>query len=84
MAAAYVGAALALATAGEALLAHRIPSPWKRLAVVCAAFAVLGMIPTVGGILEAVVFLVGFGAVVTTRGGISSADAPVPASPYRS
>ncbi len=84
MAAAYVGAALTLATAGEALLAHRIPSPWKRLAVVCAAFAVLGMIPTIGGILEAVVFLVGFGAVVTTRGGVSSADAPIPASPYRS
>lgn len=84
MAAAYVGAALALATAGEALLAHRIPNPWKRLAVVCAAFAVLGMVPTIGGILEALVFLVGFGAVVTTRGGISSADSPVPASPYRS
>lgn len=83
MAAAYVGAALTVATAGEALLAHRIPNPWKRLAVACAAFALLGAVPTIGGVVHAIVFLVGFGAVVTTRGGVGSAEPARSASPYR-
>jgi hypothetical protein len=65
---AYAGVCALLTTAGAALMGHRTSSPYVHLALGCAAYLVLSSIPFVGQFVTAAVILMGFGALVATRG----------------
>lgn len=64
----YAGICAALTTAGEALTAHKTKNPYAHLAVGCALFLIVGIIPVIGGLLHAAVALIGIGVLVATRG----------------
>jgi hypothetical protein len=63
----YAGIAAALATAGGALVHHKSPNAYVHLAVGCVGYLVLSSLPWVGGLITAVVVLIGIGALVATR-----------------
>jgi hypothetical protein len=65
---AYAGVCAALTTAGAALVRHKTASPYVHLALGCAAYLILSSIPFVGHLVTAAVTLIGFGALVATRG----------------
>jgi cytoskeletal protein CcmA (bactofilin family) len=65
---AYAGVCALLTTAGAALMGRRTSSPYVHLAIGCAAYLVLSSIPFVGQFVTAAVILMGFGALVATRG----------------
>jgi hypothetical protein len=65
---AYAGVCAALSTAGALLVRHRTSSPYVHLALGCAAYLLLSSIPFVGQFVTAAVALIGFGALVATRG----------------
>jgi hypothetical protein len=65
--AAYVGVSAVLTTAGEALLRHRTESPYAHLALGCALFFLVGLLPWVGKWATVIVVLVGIGVIVATR-----------------
>jgi hypothetical protein len=83
--AAYVGICAVLSTVGGALLGHRTKNPYLHLALGCGLLLVLGSVPYVGGLLTAIVVLIGIGSVVATRGaGIFPSKAgPSSRHPYR-
>ncbi len=64
----YAGICAALTTAGEALTAHKTKNPYAHLAVGCALFFVIGIIPVIGGLMHAAIALIGIGVLVATRG----------------
>jgi hypothetical protein len=66
--AAVAGFCAVLATAGALVLGHRTKSPYVHLAAGCIGLLVLGAIPYLGGVLYAIVFLIGIGALVSTGG----------------
>jgi hypothetical protein len=65
--AAYVGVSAVLTTAGEALLRHRTESPYAHLALGCALFFLVGLLPWVGTWATVIVALIGIGVIVATR-----------------
>lgn len=65
---AYAGVCAALTTVGAALVRHKTVSPYVHLALGCVAYLVLSSIPFVGSFVTAAVTLIGFGALVATRG----------------
>ena len=67
MFAALAGACAVLETAGAAVLGHRTKNPYIHLAAGCFGLLVMGAIPYLGGMLYAAVFLIGIGAIVSTR-----------------
>jgi hypothetical protein len=79
----YAGICAALTTVGAAIIGGRSKSPYVHLAVGCALFLVLGAIPFVGGLVTAAVVLVGFGALVATRGAGFLAKKEPNGGPYR-
>lgn len=56
-----------LTTAGEAVLAHRSKNMYVHLAAGSAAYALLGLVPWIGGWVQLAVFLAAVGCLVTTR-----------------
>lgn len=66
--ASYVGVSAVLTTAGEALLRHRTPNPYLHLALGCALYFLLCLIPEVGFWVTILLALGGIGVVVATRG----------------
>lgn len=83
------GACAVLETAGAAALGHRTRNPYVHLAAGCLGLLVLGAIPYVGGALYAAVFLIGMGAIVSTRAAGLLQPKPIPgaapgAHPFRS
>jgi hypothetical protein len=81
--ASYAGICAVLTTAGAALVRHRSQSPYVHLAVGCLAFLLLGAIPFLGGFVTFAVVLIGFGAMVATRGAGFFAKKPPSGDPYR-
>ncbi len=63
----YAGMCSVLAAIGGALVNHRSSSPYAHLAVGCALFFLVGLIPYVGGFATALVALAGIGALIATR-----------------
>jgi hypothetical protein len=63
----YAGVCAALTTLGAALLHRKTSSPYVHLAVGCAIYLLLSSIPFVGGVVTALVVLVGAGTLVETR-----------------
>jgi cytoskeletal protein CcmA (bactofilin family) len=63
----YAGVCAALTTLGAALLHRKTSSPYVHLAAGCAIYLLLSSIPFVGGLVTALVVLIGFGALVETR-----------------
>lgn len=57
----------ALTTAGAALLGHRTQNQYVQLAVGAALFAGFGILPWIGGLVQAGVILAACGVLVTTR-----------------
>ncbi|MBI4705874.1 MAG: polymer-forming cytoskeletal protein [Deltaproteobacteria bacterium] len=66
--AAYAGMCGVLAALGAALVRHKSTNPYVHLGVGCVLYLLLSAIPWVGGLITAVLVLVGIGAVVATRG----------------
>ncbi len=64
----YGGICAALVTAGGALIGHKTKNPYLHLALGCLLFLISGALPVVGGIVTAVVVMVGIGCLVATRG----------------
>jgi len=64
----FVGVAAVLTTAGEALLRHKTQNPYVHLALGCALFFLVGLIPYVGTIVAVAVNLCAIGVLVATRG----------------
>jgi hypothetical protein len=64
----YAGIVAAVRTAGAALIRHRTDNPYLHLALGCAGFFVAGAIPWIGDLVTLTVGLIGFGAVVGSRG----------------
>jgi hypothetical protein len=65
---AYAGVCAALTAAGAALVRHRTSSPYIHLALGCAIYVVLSSLPFVGHFVTAAMAMIGFGALVATRG----------------
>jgi len=65
---AYAGVCAALTTVGAALVRHRNANPYVHLALGCAVYLLVSSIPFVGHFVTAAVALIGFGALVATRG----------------
>ncbi|MCA9596490.1 MAG: hypothetical protein KC776_24410 [Myxococcales bacterium] len=63
----YAGIAAVLATAGGALAHHKTPNAYVHLAIGCFGYLVLSSLPWIGGLVTAVVVLIGIGALVATR-----------------
>lgn len=63
----FAGACAVLETAGAAALGHRTKNPYVHLAGGCLAYLLLGAIPYIGAALQVAVFLIGMGALVSTR-----------------
>ncbi|MBN2194017.1 MAG: hypothetical protein JW751_14475 [Polyangiaceae bacterium] len=66
--AANAGLCAILATVGTALIQHRSQNPYVHLAVGCALYLVVGMVPFAGGFATFLLGLMGLGTVVLTRG----------------
>ncbi len=83
---AYAGMCAVLTTVGAALAGHRTANPYAHLAIGCALFLVVGAIPYLGGLVTAIVTLVGIGVVVTTRGAglVKGRGTRTSEGPYRS
>jgi hypothetical protein len=67
--AASAGLCAVLGTVGTALLGHRSQNPYLHLAVGCALYAVVGVVPVLGGLATFLLGAMGLGVVVCTRGG---------------
>lgn len=83
---AMAGTTAALGVIGKMVYGHRSQNPYVQLAIGCALFLVVGLIPVLGGLVQVVTVLVGIGAVVSTRaGGLLGARRNPPAGlhPYR-
>jgi hypothetical protein len=63
----FVGVTSALTVLGAAVSRHKTPNVYVHLAVGCLLFLVVGLIPIVGGLLQAGLIFAGFGGVVATR-----------------
>jgi uncharacterized protein YacL len=66
--AAYAGVCAVLTTAGEALVRHRTTNAYVHLAVGCALYFLVGLVPWFGAWAAVGVFLAGVGVMVATRG----------------
>lgn len=79
--------AAALTTAGAALVGHRSQNHYVQLAVGAALFALCGIVPWIGGLLQFGAVLAACGVLVTTRvaGYVTRKDQAPPSSgqPYR-
>lgn len=75
-----------LATAGQALLAHKTSNPYVHLGAGCLLLFILGSIPVLGGLVVAAVILTAIGALVATRaaGFVPPRNRQTPTDPYRS
>jgi hypothetical protein len=61
------GLAATLTTLGQALMGHKTQSPYAHLALGCALYFVLGILPVVGGFVHLAAILIGIGALFATR-----------------
>ena len=82
---AYAGVCAVLSVAGEAVSKHKTKNQYVHLAVGCAMFLVLGVIPWIGDALTAAVALIGIGVLVATRaaGFVKPKNGKVGEGPYR-
>ncbi len=65
----FAGLTSGLTVLGAAVTRHKTENAYVHLAAGCVLFLVAGLVPVVGGLLQAGVFLAGVGAVVATRAG---------------
>jgi hypothetical protein len=81
----FAGLTSALTVLGAAVTRHRTTNIYLHLAAGCLLFLVAGLVPVVGGLLQAGTVLAGMGAVVATRaGGLLQKKGREPgAGPYR-
>ncbi|MDI1451578.1 polymer-forming cytoskeletal protein [Polyangium sp. 6x1] len=56
-----------LEVVGRALIGHKTKNEYAHLALGCALFVLTGLLPVIGGIVQAVVVLVAIGSLVATR-----------------
>jgi hypothetical protein len=79
----YAGVCAALQLGGEMLVRHKTENAYIHLAVGCALFMLLGMLPWFGGVTKFIVAALGFGAIVATRaaGLLPQRSALPPATP---
>jgi hypothetical protein len=63
------GLSATLTTLGQALLGHKTKSAYVHLAVGCALWFVLGVLPVVGGFVHLAGLLIGIGTLFATRAG---------------
>lgn len=82
---AMAGTAAALGVAGKMLYGHKSQNPYVHLAVGCALFFLVGLVPVLGGMMQLGTVLIGIGAIVTTRGGglLGSRKSDPTLHPYR-
>ena len=82
---AYAGVCAVLSVAGEAVLKHKTKNQYVHLAVGCAMFLALGVIPWIGDLLTVAVAFVGIGVLVATRaaGFVKPKGPKVDEGPYR-
>ena len=78
--AASAGLCAILATVGTALVRHRSENPYLHLAVGCALYALIGVVPILGGISTFLLGAMGLGIMVCTRGAGLWASANVEAA----
>lgn len=63
----FAGITTSLTVIGAMLWGHRSKNPYVHLAIGCALFMVAGLIPVLGGLLQAAAIFAGIGGLVTTR-----------------